>query len=147
MEEPHSDRGQLRVLFIEDAASDTPLLLAELRGFGYAPVHRCVWSSLELKAALAEAQWDVILCDSASGEFDGLAALGVVADLAVDIPFIVLACGPGKEDEVAAMKAGATDYIEADCLERLGGVIARELADRRVPSLVPTVAADANPIH
>src|SRR5262249_322751 len=59
--------------------------------------------------------------------FDGLRALELVRSRDLEIPFIIVSGVMDEEQAVAAMKAGAQDYLFKGKLARLGPAVAREL--------------------
>ncbi len=65
--------------------------------------------------------------------FNGLEALALVQQHGLDVPFILLSGTIGEETAVAALKAGAHDYIMKDNMARLVPAVKRELreADER----------------
>jgi len=65
--------------------------------------------------------------------FSGLSALALVKEQGLDLPFIVVSGHITEDTAVAAMKAGAHDYVMKDNLVRLGQAVERELreADER----------------
>src|SRR5437899_4775198 len=60
------------------------------------------------------------------------AALAVLREHSADLPFIVVTGSVGEDAAVAAMKAGATDYIMKDRLQRLAPAVLRAVADAAV---------------
>ena len=109
----------IRLLFIEDSENDVILLLHRFRDAGYAPTYRQVMSEAEMREALSDEHWDLILCDHNLPGFSAQAALRLLQDLALDLPFIIVS-GVMQEDEaIAAMRAGAHDYLSKNKLERL----------------------------
>jgi signal transduction histidine kinase len=119
----------LRVLLVEDLEEDAVLVLRALRLGGYAPVHTRVTSERELRKALSTEVWDVVISDYSLPGFDAPAALRVARALVGDIPFIIVSGTVGEELTVAAMKAGAHDYVMKDKLTRLSASVERELRD------------------
>ena len=119
----------LRVLIVEDSENDTELLLLVLRRGGYAPEYERVQTPEELEDALARQSWDIIVSDYAMPRFNGLHALKLMQEKGVDIPFILVSGAIGQDKAVAAMKAGAHDYLMKDDLARLLPVIKRELRE------------------
>ncbi|MBI1891998.1 MAG: EAL domain-containing protein [Burkholderiales bacterium] len=122
----------LRVLLIEDSDDDAQLLLRLLRKEGYMPDHLRVESRADLQAALADNAWDLIISDYALPGFNAHDALVVYKESLLDIPFIIVSGHIDDVSAVAAMKAGAHDYLLKNNLVRLGPVIARELDETRV---------------
>ena len=121
--------GQLRVLVIDDSTDDTELLLRQLRRDGFDLAAERTETVEGLKAALEAQDWDVVLCDYRLPGFSGMDALAVVQEARPDLPFIFVSGVMGEDVAVAAMKAGAQDYITKSSLRRLGPAIARELRD------------------
>ncbi len=122
----------LRVLIVEDSEDDARLLLNELRRGGYIPEFERVETSAAMKRALAEKQWDIIISDHTLPEFSGLAALAILKESGLDLPFILVSGMIGEEMAVKAMKAGAHDYILKDNFARLAPAIERELREATV---------------
>jgi len=117
------------VLVVEDRATDAEMMLRELRRGGFAPTHERVETAEALRAALGRQPWDVVLSDYYLPEFDAPGALAVLQASGSDLPFIVVSGSVGEDTAVAAMRAGATDYIMKDRLQRLPPAVARALAD------------------
>ena len=61
--------------------------------------------------------------------FSGLAALKLLQDKELDLPFILVSGNAGEDVAVDAMKAGAHHYILKDNLARLAPAVERELRD------------------
>ena len=122
----------LRVLCVEDSEDDSLLLLRELRNGGYDPVWERVDTADALSVALEEGSWDLVLADFAMPGFGALAALKLVRQARLDLPFIVVSGVIGEEQAVAMMKAGAHDYVLKDNLPRLLPAIERELNEAAV---------------
>jgi len=119
----------LRVLIVEDSEEDA-LLVARMLSQGWGDVSfRRVKTAEEMRAALAEEEWDAVLSDHAMPRFDSLGALEVLKESGKDVPFIVVSGSIGDETAIAVMKAGAHDYIMKDGLNRLKPALERELAD------------------
>ena len=80
-------------------------------------------------AALQRLQWDVVISDYLLPRFNGLAALALVKEKALDLPFIIVSGHITDATAVGAMKAGAHDYVMKDNLTRLGPAVERELRE------------------
>jgi len=119
---------RLRVLMIEDSDFDAELLLAMLERGGYEVTHARVETADGLKKAL-EQNWDIVIADYNLPQFDALKALEIVKVSGKDIPFIIVSGGIGESTAVAAMKAGAHDYLMKGNLARLVPVVERELRE------------------
>ncbi len=123
----------LNILIVEDSEDDLFLLLHELRKGGYAPDYVSVCTADTMRSALTERQWDVITSDYNMPGFNALAALKLLQESGLDLPFIVVSGKIGEDQAVAAMKAGAHDYVMKQNLSRLVPAIEREIreADER----------------
>ncbi len=119
----------LRILIIEDSEDDTLLLLRHLQRDGYNPVHKRVDSAKEVESALDTQEWDLVISDYVLPHFSGLEALRLIRSKNLDMPCIIVSGRITDETAVAAMKAGARDYIMKDNLKRIGAAIERELAE------------------
>ncbi|NQU12156.1 response regulator [bacterium] len=122
----------LRVLIVEDSADDTLLVLRELRRGGYEPVHERVDTAAAMQAALDQGGWDLVICDHAMPQFGSGAALKLVQERRLGIPFLIVSGRIGEDVAVAAMKAGAHDYIMKGNLTRLVPAVQRELREVEV---------------
>ncbi|MCO6413991.1 MAG: EAL domain-containing protein [Thiogranum sp.] len=121
----------LRLLMVEDNEDDAHLLLLKLRRAGYEPDHMRVCSEANLRAALQDGDWQIVISDYAMPGFSGLEALRILKEMKADIPFILVSGTVGEEIAVDAMRKGANDYIMKDNLARLIPAIERELREAR----------------
>jgi len=118
----------LRVLLIEDSDFDATLLVRILGKGGYQLEHERVEKPEQLAKALAR-EWDLVIADYNLPQFSAPAALEMVQQTGRDIPFIIVSGAIGETTAVAAMKAGAHDYLMKGNLTRLLPVIERELRE------------------
>lgn len=117
----------LAVLIVEDSESDAQLLLRLLKKAGYGVVWQRVETDEQMRAALGERIWDIVISDYSLPQFDGPAALEVLKQTQPNTPFIVVSGTIGEENAVALMKSGAQDYLLKDNLTRLIPAVQREL--------------------
>lgn len=122
------DRVPLRVLLVEDSETDAFLLLRTLKAGGYEVTHTRVCTAADLAVEL-DREWDVVISDFAMPGFSGTEALAMFKQRKLDLPFIIVSGTIGDEDAVAAMRAGAHDYLLKDKLARLAPTIDRELRE------------------
>ena len=119
----------LRVLLVEDSEDDALLVLRELRAAGYDLTHERVDTAAALEAALERHPWDLVIGDYSMPHFSGTAALAMLRQRGLDVPYICVSGTITEELAVAAMKAGAHDYVTKGHLKRLLPAIERELRD------------------
>jgi PAS domain S-box-containing protein len=119
----------LRVLIVDDSVDDALLLRRELRRGGYETAVRRVDDLAALAGALAEAEWDLVLCDYVIPGLDILDALRVVRQSGRDLPFIIVSGRVGEDEAATALKAGAHDFVTKERLSRLVPAIERELRE------------------
>jgi signal transduction histidine kinase/DNA-binding response OmpR family regulator len=119
----------LNVLIVEDREDDALLLQLELEKSGYAPQCRRVETQAAMSEALAEQSWDLVIADYRIPGFGGLQALELVRAKGLELPFIIVSGVIQDHEAVAAMKAGAHDYIMKGNWTRLGPAVQRELRE------------------
>lgn len=122
----------LRLLIVEDSESDAELIVRLLDRAGFILVHQRVQSEEEMKGALENSRWDIIIADFSMPRFDALSALRLCHEYCPDTPFLVVSGSIGEDTAVAMMKAGAHDYVMKDNLARLIPAVKRELGDAEV---------------
>jgi two-component system cell cycle sensor histidine kinase/response regulator CckA len=122
----------LRLLMIEDSEDDALLLVRELRNGGLNPSMVRVDSAAAMREELDRRVWDVVIADYNMPNFSGTAALELMKEKGLDLPFIIVSGAIGEETAVRAMKAGAHDYIMKDNLARLVPAVNRELREARM---------------
>src|SRR5437588_7430501 len=122
----------LQILIVEDSENDAELLKLELERAGYEPHCQRVETPQALSAALDRQGWDLVVADYIMPQFNGLAALALVKQKGLDLPFIIVSGHITDDTAVAAMKAGAHDYVMKDNLARLGPAVERELREAEV---------------
>ena len=123
------DGKLLRVLLVEDMEDDAALIERQIVRGGYQVELQRVDTAQAFRAALAQAPWDVIITDHNLPAFSSTAALALVREAAPDVPVIIVSGTIGEEVAVAAMKAGASDYVMKDNLARLLPAMERELRE------------------
>ena len=119
----------LRVLLVEDSATDAKLVVAELRRTGMRVEFERVQTDDAMRAALEAKAWDVVLSDWSMPKFSAPAALAVLKATGLDLPFIIVSGTIGEATAVEAMRAGAHDYVLKDNLGRLTPAIEREMRE------------------
>ena len=123
----------LRVLLVEDVEDDALLILRELQRNGRRIIHERVDTASAMSAALDWQAWDIVIADYSMPGFGAMPALELMHQRGLDLPFIVVSGTLGEDAAVAALRAGAHDYIMKGRWARLLPAIERELreADHR----------------
>jgi PAS domain S-box-containing protein len=119
----------LHVLMVEDSDDDAMLVLRELRRAAWRVDAERVETAEGMARALAARSWDIVLADYSLPGFTAVDALGMLQARQLDVPFIIVSGAIGEETAVAAMRAGARDYVMKDRLGRLVPAIERELRE------------------
>jgi PAS domain S-box-containing protein len=122
-------KSLLRILIVEDSEDDAELMIREIRRGGYAVEFTRVETQITMQEALSRGPWDIILSDYTMPEFSAMGAVRTLKESGFDIPLLVVSGTIGEETAVAALKAGAHDFILKGKLARLIPAIERELRD------------------
>lgn len=116
----------LRLLLLEDSDDDVLLIRRALERHGFRLTLVRTENEAQFTAALSDGPWHVIVADFSLPGFSGLEALRLTREIEPDLPFILVSGTIGEELAVAAMRAGAQDYVMKSNLARLGPAIDRE---------------------
>ena len=119
----------LAVLLVEDSDSDAGLVLRCLQKAEFAPTAARVETAAAMRQALAERHCDLVIADHSLPGFSAEAALAILHEQGLDLPFIIVSNNIGEEAAVALMRAGAHDYIMKGNLARLVPAVKRELRE------------------
>ncbi|MFZ6778412.1 ATP-binding protein [Undibacterium sp. Ji83W] len=119
----------LSLLMVEDSDMDAELVMLCLRRADFDVSMTRVETCEEMRQAMDEGDWDVILSDYNLPHFNTNEALALLKESGLDLPFIVVSAELGENAAVALMKAGAHDYVMKDSLARLPPAIKREMSE------------------
>ncbi|MGM0651465.1 MAG: histidine kinase [Bacillota bacterium] len=122
----------LKLIIVEDSEDDAMLVILALKRGGYRVEYTRVETSDQLHNALQEEQWNLIISDHGLPDFNAPDALNVLKESGHDLPFIIVSSIIDQEVAVAAMKAGAYDYVMKDNLARLIPVVEKALYNASV---------------
>lgn len=97
------------LLLVEDEAA----LAESLSGVLTARGHRVDWASDGLMALnlIAHQQFDLVVLDLGLPKLDGMQVLRKLREQSVDLPVLILSARDQVQDKVAAIHAGADDYL------------------------------------
>ncbi len=123
---------QLRTLIVEDSELDSRILVQALEKAGYRVVWKRVETAFELRQALEQETWHLLLVDNQLPNFNAEQALMIVKELHYDGPFIIVSSGMPEESAARLMRLGAHDFIKKGDLSRLIPAIQRELLQAKV---------------
>ncbi|TAN63876.1 hybrid sensor histidine kinase/response regulator [bacterium] len=138
---------KLRVLIVEDSEADEALILRVLSLGGFVVLSERVDLAGLLISALKDKEWDIVISDYMLPSFNGLDALRIVKATGLDLPFIIVSGAIGEDVAVAAMKAGAHDYIMKGALSRLCPAVRRELTEAGVRKSKAKMEAEARDLQ
>jgi len=145
-------RKEINILFIKNQAEEISLAVNYLRKAGFDVLYDVITEPEELKERLLEGNHDLVISDPKLARISASMALTIMRTLGFDIPMIIMANGD-NENLVAALKAGAFDYIEKDRLYRLPKMVkdvlrirALERQRRRLNQLLREVETRFNTI-
>jgi PAS domain S-box-containing protein len=119
----------LRVLIVEDSENDARLIHRQLTTAGYEVVLRRVETEAELRAALTDDSWQLVLCDYHLPRLNAIRALEIIQATGLDLPVVVVSGQIGEEAAVDLMRRGAHDYLLKDKMARFIPVVQRELQE------------------
>lgn len=121
--------GQIGILILEDNAADFELTKLELRRT--VPDYLVEWAQNKEAFLLALDKFtpDLVLLDYSLPGFDGLSALVLARQRYPNLPAVIVSGAIGEEVAIETLKAGATDYVLKQRLNRLGPVINRALQE------------------
>lgn len=122
-------KGALRILILEDRASDAELMEWELKKAGISFTSLRVETRQSFEAALADFHPDLILSDYSLPGYNGRDALEFSTKNFPDIPVIMVTGTIGEEAAVELLKAGAKDYVLKDRMARLPSAVERALTE------------------
>lgn len=125
---------KLRFLLLEDDPIDIELIQTTLIQGGIDCDLIQVETQPAFETALDTDAFDLILAGYRLPGWTGLAALALLKQRDLDVPFILVSGTAGEELAIETLKRGATDYVLKQRIERLVPVIhraLRELQERR----------------
>jgi PAS domain S-box-containing protein len=122
----------LHLLLVEDNEDDAALIVRTIEQAGTPVESRRVETAAQLRDAFGDGSWDAIVCDYTLPQLDAPSALRIAQSVGFDGPFIVVSGAVDEEMTVAAMRAGAHDYVMKGDLRRLPPALERELSEAKL---------------
>lgn len=117
-------RKNLKLLVIASSEEDESFLYSGLNNIC---AYRNISNLPNLRSALRESDWDVILFFHEKFFFDYSAAFNVLKESGKDIPFIIYSDNSDEEIVLSALYSGAHDYVHRGNILHLAHAIEREI--------------------
>jgi PAS domain S-box-containing protein len=124
-----NETGTLRLLVAEDSEDDMHLLMKVLSREGFRVVPRRVSTEAEFRLALDDGPWDAIITDYQLGDTRAPTLLGILREHGYPGPVIAVSGTLNEDELIAAVRAGAHDFVQKDRMARLGPALRRELEE------------------
>jgi DNA-binding NtrC family response regulator len=124
-------RNNMRILMLEDTASDAALMEDELQCAGLNFVSSIVSTRKDYLAAMDNFSPDIILSDYNLPQYDGVTALTDARLRLPDIPFILVTGAIGEDLAIEIFINGANDYVMKNRLQRLAPAVQRALEEAK----------------
>jgi len=118
---------ELRILILEDVATDVVIINRELRKSGLAFRSIRIETREDFLRELQDDTPDLIFSDHGLPKFNGFAALALAQEKCPGIPFIFVTGSEREETAVETFKKGATDFVLKARLSDLGPAVQRAL--------------------
>jgi len=119
----------IHILHLEDDLADAELARELLESAGLVCQITRVQTGDEIREALSQDGYDLILADFRLPGYDGMSALRLVQEMGVDIPFIFVSGTMGEDAAIEGLREGATDYVLKQKLSRLVPAVKRALSE------------------
>ncbi len=119
----------MKILHLEDNPQDAALVrsILDVECPGYQI--RVVDDSTSFLIELKNGNYDVVLSDYNLPGFEGADALVLSQQIAPQVPFIFCSGNIGEDRAIAALRAGAADYVLKDRMKRLPTALYRAVRD------------------
>ena len=123
---------KINLLILEDMSFDVAIMQKVMQRSGMDFEPTITTNKKEFIDAILRQKFDVILSDNSLPDFDATQAIKVMREHNIETP-VILVTGTAPEDfAINMMKAGATDYILKDRLQRLPTAIANAIEKHRL---------------
>ena len=123
------------VLIIDDERSMCDMLEADLRLRDFAPC--CVTSAKEALELFSQQEFEVVLTDLKMPGIDGIQLCSRLVASRPDVPVVVMTAFGSLETAIAAMRAGAYDFVTKPIeMELLAMILSRAIERRRLQQQV-----------
>jgi signal transduction histidine kinase len=121
---------KIRVLVVEDNASDSELMLHALKNAGYESECEVVQTADDFSDRIRKNKYDIILADYRLPGWNGMETVAMVRQEDVDIPVVLVSGALGELKAVECIKQGAADYVLKDHLAHLPQSVRRAIEEK-----------------
>lgn len=118
------------MLIVDDSENDFVLIQTALRSVATRVEAKRVETEAQMRDAMKQGTWDIVLVDWVLPQFDAPSALSLLRSWFSAPPCIVVSGMPGEALAVTSIKLGAADFIPKNDLGYLSAAVARELVLR-----------------
>lgn len=122
----------LKLLIVNDQENDADLICIALKKAGFQIHSQRVDNGEAMQETLDHSIPDAIICNHTIPGFSPEEALKLLKSRDLDLPFIIVTGHISEQEAIAAMKAGAHDYVLKNNLLRLAPALYRELDEAKL---------------
>lgn len=117
----------LQVLIVDESVTDTMAIVRELKEAGFHLDFERVDHVDEMRRALRQQSWELILCDYQTPGIRAQEALAALQAEGLDVPLVFLSAPDDRAEIIQLLQAGAQDALSGDEMARLIPAVEREL--------------------
>ena len=122
----------IRVLVVEDNASDSELMTHALKTSGVRAEADVVETAADFAAMIRKNQYDIVLADYRLPGWNGMETVAMLRQEDLDIPVVLVSGALGELKAVECIKRGAADYVLKDHLARLPAAVRRAIEEKEL---------------
>ena len=123
---------KIRVLVVEDSASDSELMLHALKTGGFESDVHLVQAPADFADRIRTHKYDIVLADYNLPGWDGMETVTMLHQENLDIPVVLVSGALGELKAVECIKRGAADYVLKDHLARLPQSVRRAIEEKEL---------------
>ena len=124
----------LRLIVLDDSSNITESITSILRNAGHVARAKRIEDDEDLREAIREQDWDILLAKPEIPYFTAMDALGFIAQMDEELPLIVIADNVEEIKLLEMLNAGARDTVLLSKPERLIHTVLREHEDAKARS-------------
>jgi signal transduction histidine kinase len=123
---------RIRLLVVEDNASDSELMLHAMKEAGFEGESDVVQTAAEFVDRIRKHKYDIILADYRLPGWNGMETLEILRQEGLDVPVLLVSGALGELKAVECIKQGAADYVLKDHLGRLPQSVRRAIDEKEL---------------